>query len=73
MHRSRGDGVHEILGAIRPVRGKMGARTTPSEPEFFVAKKEMTFLQLPNGRFSPSLATNRESKYMRMDFRIFSI
>ena len=34
--------------------GKIGAWKSPAKPEFFCRQNEMTFRQLPNGRFSPS-------------------
>ena len=52
MHRSRDDNVHEILGAIGYVGPKWGAQKCPRR-------------QLRNGRFSPNLATTRESRLKR--------
>ena len=35
VDRSRGDNVQRIFGRDRPILGKMGAGTSPAEPEFF--------------------------------------
>ena len=38
---------------------KMGAGTSPAEPEFFCFVNHATFRQLRNSRFSPNLVTKR--------------
>ena len=45
------------FGRVRPVSGKMGAGTSPIEPEFFCVVIQKTFRQLRNGRLSPKLVT----------------
>jgi len=62
MHKSSDDNVQEIPGAMDSLGTKWGTRTTPAEP-FFVTNRayQTTFQQLSNGRFSPHLATKRES------------
>jgi len=45
------------FGHDRPILGKMGAGTSPAEPEFFCFVIQTTFRQLRNCRFSPKLAT----------------
>ena len=47
------------FGRDRPIFGKIGAGTSPAEPELFWVVIQTTFHQLCNGRFSPNLATKR--------------
>jgi len=55
---SRGGNVREIMDAIGPVGVKWrGARMSPAEPAVLSALCNTIFRQLPNGRFSPNLAT----------------
>jgi len=49
------------FGRDRLILGKMGAGTSPAEPEFFCVVIHATFRQLQNGRFSSNLATKRNS------------
>ena len=57
---SRGDNVQRIFGRDRPILGKIEAVTGP-KPEFFCVVIQRTFRQLRDGRFSPILATKRNS------------
>jgi len=66
---SRGDNVQEILGAIGPFRAKWGMGRVPQSPRFLCGN-QMTFWQLPNGRFSPNLTMKRTSvsrRWIRKD------
>ena len=47
------------FGRDRPILAKMGAGTSPAEPEFFCLVNHATFWQLHNGRFQPNLVTKR--------------
>jgi len=47
------------FGRNPPILGKMGAGTSPVEPEFFCVVIHATFRQLYNSRFSPNLVTKR--------------
>jgi len=61
-------GVAAFFGRDRPSWGKMarvGARSSPADPELFCRQSEMTFRQRPNGRFLRNLATTRESMSLR--------
>ena len=49
------------FGRDRSILGKMGAGTSPTEPEFFCVVIQRTFRQLRNGRFSPNLVPKRSS------------
>jgi len=57
----RGHNVQRTLGVIGPFLAKWGAGMSPAEPEFFCVVIQTTFRQLRNGRFSPNLATKRNS------------
>ena len=48
------------MGAICQVGVTWEAQTTPAEPEVFCHQNQTNFRQLPNGRFSPNLATTRK-------------
>jgi len=49
------------FGRDRPILAKMGAGTSPAEPEFFCLVNHATFRELRKGRFSPNLVTKRSS------------
>ena len=53
------------FGRDRPILGKMGAKTSPAEREFFCVVIHATFWQLRNGRFSPNLVMKRISMSRR--------
>jgi len=59
--RSRDDNVQGILGAIGLFLGKMGGWDESRGAELFCVVIHTTFWQLRNGRFSPNLATKRNS------------
>jgi len=49
------------FGRDRLSVGEMGAKKCPGRMSFFCRQYQTTFQQLRNGRFSPNLATTRES------------
>jgi len=53
------------FGRDRPILGKMGAGTSPAEPEFLCVVIQTTVQQLCNGWFSPNLTTKRNSVFRR--------
>jgi len=64
------------FGRDRPIFGKMGAETRPTEPEFFCVVIQRTFRQLRNGQFSQNLVTKRNLvslRGIRKHFRKFSL